>query len=383
MSVSNANIVYLDHQATTPIDPRVLEAVEPWLQDYCANPHSQHRLGQAARDAVEEARAQVADLIGAQSNEITFTSGATEAANIVLRSFGVNRHSRIVTSAIEHSCVRETLAELKNKGVNILEVGVDPDGIVSLSDVEVAVTTSTTLVCVMAVNNETGVIQPFREIGALCQEVGTPFFSDGAQAVGKIGMDVEEDLIDMMCLSSHKVYGPPGIGALYCRSTFFQKLKPLMTGGGQERGLRPGTLPTALCVGFGAACAIAKDEMKDEDLKILNLRNRFVSMLSALVDGFTVNGSLEHRISGNLNLTIQGVDAELLVTRLHDIAISTGSACTSAAIEPSHVLIAMGLDRESADSSIRIGFGRNTNAASIELAVARIAQEIAWIRDHC
>ena len=259
----------------------------------------------------------------------------------------------------------------------------DQDGIVSLSDVETALTRKTSLVSIMAVNNETGVIQPFQEIGSLCREAGVPFFSDGAQAVGKISIDAEEDSIDVMGLSSHKIYGPPGIGALYCRSTFFSELKPLMTGGGQERGLRPGTLPTALCVGFGVACMIAKSEMEDEGCRILDLRNKFLAKLSALVNDFQVNGSLERRIPGNLNLAIRGVDAELLLARLPDIAVSSGSACTSAAIEPSHVLIAMGLDRESADSSIRIGFGRNTNSANVEVATARIAQEIIWIRNHC
>jgi cysteine desulfurase len=383
LTTLDENIIYLDYQATTPIDPRVLELMLPWLRDCPGNPHSQHKIGQKARQAVEEARANVASLIGAQAEEIVFTSGATEAANIAIRSFIPTKGSQIVTSEIEHSCVRETMADLLRKGVPVLALGVDPDCLVSPSETETVLTRKTALVSVMAVNNETGVIQPFEEIGGLCRRRGVAFFTDGAQAAGKIDIDVERDSIDMMSLSSHKIYGPQGIGALYCRSSFFSKLKPLMTGGGQERGLRSGTLPTALCVGFGAACAIARQEMKDESSRILCLRNSFLTTLSALVDGFQVNGSLEFRIPGNLNLSFRDVDAELLLARLPDVAVSTGSACTSAAIEPSHVLIAMGLDREAADSSVRIGFGRNTDAADVETAALRIGQEIKWIRDHC
>ncbi|MFK4386986.1 cysteine desulfurase family protein [Bradyrhizobium sp. USDA 223] len=372
-------MIYLDHQATTAADPRVIDAMMPWWRERAANAHSTHIKGQAARDAIEGARADVAALIGAEPGEIIFTSGATEASNLALRgSLGRGRHA--ITTTIEHSCVRETLRMLSKQGVSVTEVGVSGDGVVDPSAIESSISSNTRIVSVMAVNNEVGTVQALADIGASCRSHDVAFHTDAAQAAGKTPLDVKGMKIDLLSISAHKLYGPQGIGALYCRQSLRSGLTPILTGGGQERGTRSGTLPTALCVGFGAACRIAAAEMASESARLMDLRERFLARLLGSVDGIQVNGSLTERIAGNLNLAFDGIDAESLLYRLPDLALSTGSACSSAAIAPSHVLLAMGLSQEAAQSSVRIGFGRETQAAEVDSAVVMISEAVKALR---
>lgn len=374
-------MIYLDYQATSPTDPAVVETMLPWLGSRVGNPHStNHDFGKAAHDAVEHARGQVANLINALPEEIIFTSGATEATNIALRGLLVGGKAHVVTSAIEHNCVRETLDDLRANGVSITEIGADADGLLDADKFAEALTRKTVLVTVMAANNEVGTLQPIDAIGPLCREAGVIFHTDAAQSAGKIDMDVRRSNIDLMSISGHKLYGPQGVGTLYCRRELFGRLRPIMTGGGQERGLRPGTVPTALCVGLGTACAVAKDKMQDDARHCIQLRSLLLERLGDTLEGFQVNGSLDSRLPGNLNLWIEGVDAEALLSRLSDVAMSTGSACSSASIEPSHVLLAMGLTRDQAESSIRIGFGRGTTKGEIETAAVRLVTEIEGLR---
>ena len=374
-------MIYLDYQATSPTDPRVVEAMLPWLGSRVGNPHStNHDFGKAAHDAVEHARGQIASLINASPEEIVFTSGATEATNIALRGLLAGGKAHVVTSAIEHSCVRETLDDLRSNGTSVTEIGVDAEGLLDADELARALTRKTVLVTVMAANNEIGTLQPIDAFGPVCREAGVIFHTDAAQSVGKIDMDVRRLNVDLMSISGHKLYGPQGVGALYCRREVFGRLRPIMTGGGQERGLRPGTVPTALCVGLGTGCAIAKDRMHHDAQHCIRLRSLLLERLGRSLEGFQVNGSLESRLPGNLNLLIEGVDAEVLLSRLPDVAMSTGSACASASIEPSHVLLAMGLTRDQAESSIRIGFGRGTTEREIETAVVRLAMEVEGLR---
>jgi cysteine desulfurase len=372
-------LIYLDHQATTPVDPRVIDAMAPWWRERAANAHSPHALGHAARDAVEEARAQIATLIGAQPGEIIFTSGATEASNLALRG-SLKRGRHAITTAIEHSCVRETLRLMSKQAMSLTEVPVSPEGLIDAEMIEGGILSNTRLVSVMAVNNEVGTIQPLADVGTVCRSRNILFHTDAAQAVGKIPLDVGRMKIDLLSVSAHKLYGPQGIGALYCRQPLRASLAPILTGGGQERGARSGTLPIALCVGFGAACRIAALEMAVESAKLIELRTRFLSRLLDSVEDIQVNGSLRDRIPGNLNLAFDGIDAESLLYRLPHLALSTGSACSSAAIAPSHVLLAMGLGQETAGSSVRIGFGRETEAAELDEAVDMIGEAVKALR---
>ncbi|MEW6451328.1 MAG: cysteine desulfurase family protein [Pseudomonadota bacterium] len=379
--MSGRNAIYLDHQATTPCDRRVVDAMLPWLTQRPGNPHSAtHDAGRAAHRALENARAAVAALIGAQPEDIVFTSGATEATNIALRGLRTGRKSHVLTSAIEHSCVRDTLKDLKAAGTSVSEVPVDADGLLDPDEFAREITAKTAMATVMAANNEMGTLQPIAAIGHLCREAGVVFHTDAAQAAGKIPLDVSEMNIDLMSISGHKMYGPQGVGALYCRADIFPLLKPLATGGGQERGLRPGTVPVALCVGLGEACAIALREMESDRARSLRLRATLLDVLTDRLEQFQVNGSLDQRLPGNLNLWFEGVDAEVLLSRLPDVAMSMGSACSSASIEPSHVLLAMGLTSEQAESSIRIGFGRGTTDEDVAGAAAQLAEEVTRLR---
>ncbi len=375
-------MIYLDHQSTTPCDPRVVDAMIPWLSARPGNPHSSsHDFGRAAHAAVGNARAQVARLIGAQPEEIVFTSGATEATNVALRGLlagGKKMHA--VTSTIEHGCVRETLADLRAAGLRVTEIPVDGDGLLDPDAFAAAISEKTALATVMAANNEVGTLQPITAVGHSCREAGVVFHTDAAQAVGKMALDVVDMNVDLMSISGHKIYGPQGVGALYCSKKLFGRLKPLMTGGGQERGLRPGTVPVALCVGFGEACAIARAEMERDRAHTMQLRSVLLDTLADRLEQFQVNGSLEHRLAGNLNIWFEGADAEALLALLPDVAMSTGSACSSASIEPSHVLLAMGLTADQAESSIRIGFGRGTGTEDMRKAGERIAEEVARLR---
>lgn len=376
--------VYLDYQATTPTDPRVLEAMLPNFTVRFGNPHSKsHAYGREAEDAVETGRRQIAELIGAEPREIVFTSGATESNNLAIKGaarFLSPRKSRIVTCATEHKCVLESCRRLQAEGFDLIVVGVGSSGLVDREALANAIDEQTALVSIMAVNNEIGVIQPIREIAALCHQRGALFHTDAAQAVGKIPLDVAAMGIDLMSISGHKIYGPKGIGALYVRRRPRVRLEAQMDGGGQERGFRSGTLPTPLCVGLGAACALAAMEMDQEATRLAELRDRLLRALVTAIPDTVVNGDMESRIPGNLNFAFPGIEAEMLLIRLNDIALSTGSACTSAAVEPSYVLRALGLDHALAGASLRIGLGRFTTTAEVDYASERIISEVCRLR---
>ena len=376
--------IYLDYQATTPVDPRVLARMLPYFSEKFGNPGSAtHAFGRAAEDACERARGEVAALIGAEAREIVFTSGATEANNLAIKGlarFAGEGRRHIVTLATEHKCVLESCQAMAAEGFRLSVLPVERSGLLDLARLKEAMTDETLLVSVMAVNNEIGVIQPLAEIGALCREHGVYFHTDAAQAAGKIPLDVEAMAIDLMSISGHKLYAPKGIGALYVRRRPRVRLAPLMSGGGQERGLRSGTLPAALCVAFGAACVLSAAEMGAEAERLAALRERLRRGLAARLPGLVVNGDLERRVAGNLNLAFPGVDAEELMVQLKDVAVSSGSACTSAAIEPSYVLRALGLDEGLARASLRIGLGRFTGPAEIDYATDAIAAAVEALR---
>jgi len=371
-------IIYLDNQATTACDPRVLEAMWPWFAEKPGNPHSaDHAAGRAAADAVELARAQVAALIGADAAEIIFTSGATEANNLaikgVARFAGPAARRRVVTAATEHKCVLESVADLGAEGFEPIVLGVDRDGALPVARLRAALDLPTLLVSVMAANNETGFLQDIAALAAAAHAGGAVFHTDIAQAAGKVKVDVRAMGVDAASISAHKFYGPKGIGALYIRRRPRLRLAPLFSGGGQERGLRSGTLPTPLIVGFGEACRIAVAGMQAEQARIANLRARLLDGLRARIPGLVVNGSLDNRLAGNLSLRFPGLHATQLIATCPTLAISTGSACTSAEIAPSHVLTAIGLTASEAAATLRIGIGRFTSPADIENAVHMIA----------
>ncbi|MCG8596167.1 MAG: IscS subfamily cysteine desulfurase [Kiloniellales bacterium] len=377
--------IYLDNQATTPLDPRVLEAMMPYLTGHFGNPHSvHHAYGWKAVAGVEAARAEVAELIAAESREVVFTSGATESNNLAIK--GAARFLRrkgkthVVTLATEHKCVLECCRRLEREGFRLTVLPVEPSGLVDLQRLNEAICEDTALVSVMAVNNEIGVIQPLAEIGALCREAGAVFHCDAAQAVGKIPIDVEAMKIDLLSISGHKVYGPKGVGALYVRRRPRVRLEPLFDGGGQERGLRSGTLAPALCVGLGKACVLAGREMAEEAERLLALRGRFRERIMAALEGVSLNGDPEQRVAGNLNLAFEGVDGEALIDAMPKLAVSSGSACSSAAVEPSYVLRALGLSDEAAHSSIRIGLGRFTTEAEVDLAIEDVTTAVTALR---
>ncbi len=352
----------------------------PWFEDNFANPHSaEHEMGRRAEAAMEAARAEVAGLIGAEPSEVVFTSGATESNNIAIK--GAARHAlragdprrRVVSVATEHKCVLESVRDLAGEGFEPVLLPVRGDGILEPDVLRAALETPTLLVSVMAVNNETGVIQDLAELAVVAKQAGALFHTDAAQAVGKIALDVDAMRIDLMSISGHKLYGPKGIGALYVRRRPRVRLQPLFSGGGQERGLRSGTLPAPLIVGFGEACRIAAEEMACDDARIAALRDRMLARLSA-VSAIVLNGSADARIPGNLNLTFPGASAQQLMRATPDLCISTGSACSSAEIEPSYVLRALGLTDAQAARTLRIGIGRFTSAAEIDTAAALLIE---------
>lgn len=372
--------LYLDHQASTPVDDRVVQAMLPWL-GRPGNPHSStHTAGRAARDAVEEARARVAALVGGHPEGVVFTSGATEAANIALRGALTAAGAHAVASAVEHACVAETLAALARTGVRTTVVGVDGEGLLDLDALAEALDDVPSLVTVMAVNNEVGTVQPIADIARLCAAAGVPFHTDAAQAAGRVPLQAERDGIGMVGLSAHKLYGPQGIGALWCGRGLRARLRPPSVGGGQEGGLRPGTVPVALAVGFGAACAIAAREMEADEANAARLRDLLLDQLTSAVAGVTVNGSLDRRIGANLNVSFSGVEAEALLDRLPDLCLSDGSACSSGALTPSKVLTAMGLAEDVVSGAVRIGLGRGTRDVDVAYAASRIAEAVAALR---
>jgi cysteine desulfurase len=370
--------IFLDNQSTTRCDPRVVKAMLPWLTEHYGNPHSaEHQMGHDAEAAVEAARAQIAGLICAEPREVVFTSGATESNNIAIK--GAARHARrvgdprrrVVTLATEHKCVLESVADLAEDGFEPVVLPVRRDGTLDLERLTDALETPTLLVSVMAVNNETGVIHDLAAIAALVKRAGALFHSDAAQALGKIPLDTGIG-IDLMSITAHKIYGPKGVGALYVRRRPRARVAALFSGGNQERGLRSGTLASHLIAGFGEACRIAAAEMQSDHAHIAALRDRLATRLQRAIPGLVVNGS-PHRIAGNLNITLPASTAASFMAAHPELCLSTGSACSSAAIEPSYVLRAMGLSDEEAARSLRIGIGRFTSPADIDHAAAAFA----------
>lgn len=377
--------VYLDNQATTPVDPRVLDAMMPYFKEKFGNPHSRsHPYGWEVEEGVEAARAEVAAVIGADPREVVFTSGATESNNLAIKGvarFYGDRKRHIVTVLTEHKCVLDSCRHLQQEGFDVTYLPVRPNGLVDLDELRDAIRGETALVSVMGVNNEIGVIQPLAEIGALCRERGVFFHSDCAQAVGKIPLDVGGMNIDLMSISGHKVYGPMGVGALYVRRRPRVRLRALIDGGGQERGMRSGTLPAPLCVGMGAACRIAAEEMPAETERVRMLARRLHGGITDRLDDIVLNGDAEKRVAGNLNLSFSYVEGESLMMAIKDLAVSSGSACTSASLEPSYVLRALGVDEELAHTSIRFGIGRFNTEAEIDYAVETICDNVGKLRD--
>ncbi len=381
---SSKHPIYLDYQATTPCDPRVVEKMLPWFTEKFGNPHSRnHAYGWEAEEAVELGREQVASIIGADAKEVIFTSGATESNNLALKGvahFYKDTKDHIVTVVTEHKCVLDTCRHLEQEGFRVTYLPVQQNGLIDLAELEAAVDDRTAIVSVMAANNEIGVVQPLAEIGALCRRKGAFFHTDCAQAVGKMPLDVNAMNIDLMSISGHKIYGPKGIGALYVRRRPRVRLVPMINGGGQERGMRSGTLATPLCVGIGEACAIAQAEMAAEAARLLSLRDRLLDGIQARLPEVYVNGDLQRRIPGNLNLSFAFLEGEGLMMGVKDLAVSSGSACTSASLEPSYVLRALGLEAEMAHTSLRFGLGRFTTEADIDYAIDHVVEAVNHLR---
>lgn len=372
--------IYLDYQATTPMDARVLEAMKPYLTSAFGNPHStQHPFGQAAAAAVDQARGEVAALIGADSREIVFTSGATESNNLAIIGAARFRKrmgdgiSRVLTFAPEHKCVLASVAALADEGFETDVLPVSPSGLIDLDLLAEKLQQPTTIVSLMAVNNEIGTIQPIAEAAKLTRAAGALLHVDAAQATGKIPLDVSKTDIDLLSISAHKMYGPKGIGALYVRRRPRARLLPLIHGGGQERGFRSGTLPAPLCVGFGAAAQIATAEMTSEAARIQKIRALFLATLEKSGAKYQINGPMDARVPGNLNILFEGANALALMQAAPGVAVSTGSACSTASVEPSYVLRAIGLPDSEAAMSLRIAFGRQTTEAEAESAAIQLA----------
>lgn len=381
--MKRANKIYLDYNSTTPVDPRVLEEMLPYFNERFGNASSvSHMFGWEAEEAVNLAREQVAGLIGASAGEITFTSGATEAVNLVIRGmFMANDDTRrhIITCATEHKAVLDTCKFVEQSGGTVTYLPVDKSGSIDLKKLENAITDHTILVCLMHANNEIGTIHPLKEIARITREKSIPLLSDATQSVGKIPVDVNELGVDMITFSSHKLYGPKGAGALYISKKNKPGITPILTGGGQEKGMRPGTMNVPAIVGFGKACEICSKEMKDETNRLSPLRDQMESELSGLSDA-QVNGNLTNRLPYMTNLTFQNIDGSHLLLRLKDLAVSQGSACTSATQKPSHVLKAIGLSDDRALSSIRVGLGRFTTEEEIEAAIREIKDVIPRLK---
>ncbi|KAJ1919719.1 cysteine desulfurase [Tieghemiomyces parasiticus] len=377
--------IYLDMQATTPMDPRVLDAMMPYMTEMYGNPHSRtHKYGWETEDGIEVARRQVASLIGADPKEIVFTSGATESNNMSVKGvarFYKGKKNHIITTQTEHKCVLDSCRVLQEEGFDVTYLPVQPNGLIDLAELEKAMRPTTALVSVMTVNNEIGVIQPVAEIGAMCRARKIFFHTDAAQAVGKVPIDVNALNVDLMSISGHKIYGPKGIGALYVRRRPRVRLEPIQTGGGQERGLRSGSVPAPLVVGFGAACAISEQEMKYDHKRISQLSERLIKGITSKLDHVVRNGDLVHSYVGCVNLSFAYVEGESLLMALKDIALSSGSACTSASLEPSYVLRALGAEEDMAHSSIRFGIGRFTTEQEIDYVIDKVVGHVNKLRE--
>lgn len=374
--------IYLDNHSTTRPDSRVVAAMMPYLTTIYGNAASvSHRFGWEAEEAVEKARGQVARAIGAEPREVVFTSGATESNNLALKGAAAalkKKGDHLITSAVEHRAVLDPLKRLAREGWDLTILPPDEFGMVSAEAVESAITDRTVLVSIIAANNEIGTINPVAEIGRVCLERGVLFHTDATQAIGKIPLDVHADGIDLLSLSAHKIYGPKGIGALYLRRRDPQvRLSPLVEGGGHERGIRSGTVPVPLVVALGEAAEIAARERDDEAARILDLRERLHRGLSERLAHLRLNGHPTERLAGNLNLSFPGVEGEALMMAMRDVAVSSGSACTSAEPEPSHVLLAIGLDEDLARASLRFGIGRFNTTEEIDYAIGAVADAVA------
>ena len=368
--------IYLDYQATTPVDPKILEKMIPYFTKNFGNPHSNnHQFGRSANTAVEDARENVANLINAEPSEIIFTSGATESNNLAIKSiarYHLEKDCQIITCKTEHKCVLESCHELETDGFKVTYLDVDEDGLINLEELENLLKQKKALVSIMHANNEIGVLQPIKEIGELCKKYNSIFHSDVAQSIGTQTIDVSDMNIDALSISAHKIYGPKGIGALFISNSIKNTLRPLMSGGGQEMGLRSGTQSPALCVGLGEACKIIQENIDDFVLHFKKLKS---CLLTELVNGkfeFNINGSVEKRIPNNLNIAITGKVSEQLFNFMPHIALSSGSACTSGTIERSHVLSSMKLQDHRIDGSFRISFGRSTTKEEIKELISII-----------
>lgn len=376
--------IFLDYQSTTPCDPRVVAAMLPWFTEGFGNPHSRsHAYGWEAEAAIEIARERIADLIGANAKEVVFTSGATESNNLAIKGvarFYKDKKNHIITCVTEHKCVLDSCRHLEQEGFRVTYLPVQNNGLVDLDVLKAAITDETVMVSIMAINNELGVIQPLAEIGAICRERGVFFHTDAAQAFGKIPLDVEAMNIDLMSISGHKIYGPKGIGALFVRRRPRVRLEPLITGGGQERGMRSGTLPTPLVVGLGEAAVIAKAEMAKDAEHVKRLADKFLKAVMDDVPDVYLNGDRVQRLAGCINLSFAYIEGESMIMAIKDLAVSSGSACTSASLEPSYVLRAIGVGEDLAHTSIRFGIGRFTTDEEIDRAISIVSGSIEKLR---
>jgi cysteine desulfurase len=377
--------IYMDYHATTPVDARVLDAMLPYFREEFGNAASRsHAFGWHAEEAVEKAREAVAQLIGAVGKEIVWTSGATESDNLAIKGvaeFYQDRGKHIVTSVTEHKAVLDTCKRLEKQGFAVTYLPVDSDGRVNPAAVAAALTDKTILVSIMLANNEIGTVNPVDEIGGIVKARGAFFHIDAVQGVGKIPFDVNRSHADLVSLSAHKMYGPKGIGALYVRRKPRVRVTPIIDGGGHERGMRSGTLNVPGIVGFGKAAELCRLEMDGEGRRVLGLRERLRKGIEARVPSTSVNGSLEHRLPGNLNISFAFVEGEAMMMALKDVAVSSGSACTSASLEPSYVLRALGVGEEMAHSSIRFGLGRFTTQEEVDYVVHLVADKVKRLRD--
>ncbi|KAJ2454270.1 cysteine desulfurase [Coemansia sp. RSA 2336] len=377
--------IYLDAQATTPLDPRVLDAMMPFMTENYGNPHSRtHKYGWETEKAVDLAREQVASLIGAHPKEIVFTSGATESNNTSIKGvarFYKGKKNHIITSQTEHKCVLDSCRVLQEEGFEVTYLPVSKGGRISLDDLKAAIRPSTALVSIMAVNNEIGVIQDIKEIGKICREHKVFFHTDAAQAAGKIPLNVNEMNIDLMSISGHKLYGPKGVGALYVRRRPRVRLEPIITGGGQERGIRSGTVPSPLVVGMGAAAALSARELDYDHAYISKLSRRLIDGINSRVSHVVRNGDPDHVYPGCVNLSFSFVEGESLLMALKNVALSSGSACTSASLEPSYVLRALGAEDDMAHSSIRFGLGRFTTESEVDYVVDNVEAHVTRLRE--
>lgn len=387
-NTSSADIklpIYLDNHATTPVDPRVLEAMLPFFTSQFGNAASNsHSFGWEAAGAVEAARRQIAAAIGATAQEIVFTSGATESDNLAIK--GVveayrSKGNHIITAVTEHKAILDSCKHMEKHGCKVTYLPIQSDGRIDLNQIEEAFTDQTILVTIMIANNETGVLQPIEEIGKLCRKHGVLFHSDAVQALGKLPLDVNRANLDLASLTAHKLYGPKGCGALYVRDGSSIRLAPMIDGGGHEQGLRSGTLNVPGIVGFGKACEIAVTDMPEESARTAALRDRLCKKLQSELDQVIINGSMEHRLPGNLNMSFLGVEGEMLLTGLHDVALSSGSACSSGKTEASYVLKALGLSDEDAGCAIRFGIGRFNTEAEIDYVAGRVIELVKSMRE--